>query len=555
MSEAPPFVLREDLQDLSAYGAPQIDVPVRLNTNENPYPPSPELVRAVADAVAGVAGTLNRYPDRDAVELRKDLADYLGHGLTGERVWAANGSNEVIQQLLQAFGGPGRTALGFEPSYSMHPLIARVTCTSWHPVERDADFGISPERAAAAVTEIKPAVVFLTSPNNPTGTAMPLEVIAAVCEAAPGVVVVDEAYHEFARAGAPSALSLLPRYPGLVVTRTMSKAFAMAGARVGYLAAAPELIDMLLVVRLPYHLSAVTQAVARAALAHRAEPLATVQRLRGERDALVAWLRERGLSVADSDANFVLFGEFDHRHAVWQALLDRGVLVREVGPRRWLRVTVGTEQEMTSFKTALAGVLVLVGRTGRVDRVTKETSILVELDLDGSGVTEVSTGVPFFDHMLAQLGKHGCLDLTVRAEGDIEIDAHHTVEDTSIALGAALKEALGDKSGITRFGNALVPLDETLVQAAVDLSGRPYVVHSEPDGLAPLIGTYDTSLTRHIWESMAFSAGICLHVAVMYGRNPHHIVEAQFKAVARALRAAAALDPRAGGVPSTKGVL
>ena len=555
MSEAPPFILREDLQGLSAYGAPQIDVPVRLNTNENPYPPSPELVRAVADAVAGVAGTLNRYPDRDAVDLRKDLAAYLGHGLTGDRVWAANGSNEVIQQLLQAFGGPGRTALGFEPSYSMHPLIARVTCTSWHPVERDADFGISAARAAEEVSRVRPAVVFLTSPNNPTGTAMPLDVIAAVCEAAPGVVVVDEAYHEFARAGAPSALSLLPRYPGLVVTRTMSKAFAMAGARVGYLAAAPELIGMLLVVRLPYHLSAVTQAVARAALAHRAEPLATVQRLRAERDALVGWLRERGLSVADSDANFVLFGEFDNRHAVWQELLDRGVLVREVGPRRWLRVTVGTEQEMTSFKTALAGVLVLVGRTGRVDRVTKETSILVELDLDGSGMTEVSTGVPFFDHMLAQLGKHGCLDLTVRAEGDIEIDAHHTVEDTSIALGTALKEALGDKSGITRFGNALVPLDETLVQAAVDLSGRPYVVHSEPDGLAPLIGIYDTSLTRHIWESMAFSAGICLHVAVMYGRNPHHIVEAQFKAVARALRAAATPDPRAGGIPSTKGVL
>jgi imidazoleglycerol-phosphate dehydratase len=196
-----------------------------------------------------------------------------------------------------------------------------------------------------------------------------------------------------------------------------------------------------------------------------------------------------------------------------------------------------------------------MGRTGRVDRVTKETRILVELDIDGSGVVEVSTGVPFFDHMLAQLGKHGCLDLAVRAEGDIEIDAHHTVEDTSIALGAALKEALGDKSGISRFGNALVPLDETLVRAAVDLSGRPYVVHSEPDGMAPLIGTYDTSLTRHIWESMAFSAGICLHVAVLYGRNPHHIVEAQFKAVARALRAAAEPDPRAGGIPSTKGVL
>jgi imidazoleglycerol-phosphate dehydratase len=196
-----------------------------------------------------------------------------------------------------------------------------------------------------------------------------------------------------------------------------------------------------------------------------------------------------------------------------------------------------------------------VNRTARVERVTKETQILVELDLDGDGVTDVGTGVPFFDHMLAQLGKHSGADLTVRAKGDTEIDAHHTVEDTSITLGQALREALGDKRGITRFGDALVPLDETLVQAAVDLSGRPYVVHHEPAEMAPLIGSYDTTLTRHIFESLAFAAGICLHVRVIEGRNPHHIVEAQFKAVARALRAAAALDPRAGGIPSTKGVL
>ena len=196
-----------------------------------------------------------------------------------------------------------------------------------------------------------------------------------------------------------------------------------------------------------------------------------------------------------------------------------------------------------------------MSRVGRVARETKETQLFVELDLDGPGPVEVETGVPFFDHMLAQLGKHGCLALTVRAKGDLEVDAHHTVEDTSIALGQALREALGDKAGISRFGDALVPLDETLVRAAVDLSGRPYVVHAEPDGMAPLIGGYDTTLTRHIWESLAFSAGICLHVHVLSGRNPHHIVEAQFKAVARALRAAAAPDPRAAGVPSTKGVL
>jgi imidazoleglycerol-phosphate dehydratase len=196
-----------------------------------------------------------------------------------------------------------------------------------------------------------------------------------------------------------------------------------------------------------------------------------------------------------------------------------------------------------------------VSRTGRVERVTKETQVLVELDLDGTGVTEVKTGVPFFDHMLAQLGKHGCIDLTVRTEGDIEIDAHHTVEDTALALGQALRDALGDKAGICRFGDALIPLDETLARAAVDLSGRPYTVHSEPEPMAPLIGTYDTTLTRHFFESLAMSAGICVHLTVLTGRNPHHIVEAQFKAFARALRAAAAPDPRASGIPSTKGVL
>jgi histidinol-phosphate aminotransferase len=349
--------VREDLAGLEPYGAPQLDVPVRLNTNENPYPPSARLARAVSEAVAGVAGGLNRYPDRDATELRKDLADYLGHGLTGRQVWAANGSNEIIQQLLLAFGGPGRAALGFEPSYSMHALISRITGTEWLAAPRDEDFGVDPGRAGEFIRNTRPSVVFLTSPNNPTGTSLPVQVIEAACAAAPGLVVVDEAYAEFARESAVSALTLLPRFPRLVVTRTMSKAFAMAGARVGYLAARPEIIDKLLIVRLPYHLSAVTQAVARAALACAADPLATVAALRAERDATVSWLRAHGLSVSDSDANFAMFGTFADRHAVWQGLLDRGVLIRETGPPGWLRVTIGTPEEMAAFRAALTEVL------------------------------------------------------------------------------------------------------------------------------------------------------------------------------------------------------
>jgi len=349
--------IRPDLAGRAAYGAPQLDVPVRLNTNENPYPPSARLAAAITAAVSEVAAALNRYPDRDAVALRADLAGYLGHGLTSRQLWAANGSNEVIQQLLQAFGGPGRSALGFEPSYSMHPLICQATATRWIGGARDRDFGLDPDRAVAMIRDQQPDLVFLTSPNNPTGTALPLAAIDAVCAAAPGLVVVDEAYAEFARDPGATALALLPRYPRLVVTRTMSKAFALAGARVGYLAADPAVIEALLLVRLPYHLSAVTQAVARAALAHAAEPLATVATLRAQRDEAVAWLRAHGLAVASSDANFILFGEFGDAHLIWQALLARGVLIRETGPPGWLRVSIGTPAEMAAFRAALLAVL------------------------------------------------------------------------------------------------------------------------------------------------------------------------------------------------------
>ena len=353
MTAAPP--LREDLAGLQPYGAPQIDVAIRLNTNENPYPPSDGLVQDIAEAAGQAATRLNRYPDRDAVALRQDLAAYLEHGLTAEQVWAANGSNEVIQQLLQAFGGPGRTALGFEPSYSMHPLIALVTSTEWIAGNRDKDYGLS--TAAEQVARHHPDVTFITSPNNPTGTSVPLTLIADAYDATDGMLVVDEAYAEFRRDGTPSALTLLPGRERLVVCRTMSKAFAAAGTRLGYLAADPAVPDALLRVRLPYHLSTVTQTVARTALAHTGELLSSVEALRAERDALVTWLRGKGLTAADSDANFVLFGTFEDRRKVWQSLLDRSVLIRETGPAGWLRVTVGTPQEMSAFRDALTEVL------------------------------------------------------------------------------------------------------------------------------------------------------------------------------------------------------
>ena len=348
--------LRAELRDEQPYGAPQIDVPVRLNTNENPYGPSETTAADIGESVRAAALDLNRYPDREATALREGLATYLSRdvpGLDATRVWAANGSNEVMQQILQAFGGPGRTALSFAPTYSMYPEYARNTHTRWVTGRRRDDFGIDAEAAVRLIAEEQPDVVFLTSPNNPTGTALQPEHTRAVLEAAPGMVVVDEAYAEFRRAGTPSALELLDAYPRLIVTRTMSKAFALAGGRLGYLAAHPDVVDALRIVRLPYHLSSVTQATALAALRHTDELLAQVDALRDERDRTAHRLAESGFQVADSDANFVLFGTFDDRHAIWQALVDRGVLIRETGPLGWLRVSIGTPAEMDAFHTAL----------------------------------------------------------------------------------------------------------------------------------------------------------------------------------------------------------
>jgi histidinol-phosphate aminotransferase len=364
MTHFPP--LREELRGLEPYGAPQLDVPVQLNVNENPYPPSAAVVEEIAVSVADAAGTLNRYPDREFTELRVALAAYLSRdtpaGIVPEQVWAANGSNEVMLQLLQAFGGPGRCALSFAPTYSMYPEYARDTMTEWVAGHRESDFSLDLDAARALVLERRPSVVLLPSPNNPTGTALPPEAVGVLCEAAAqgeqeGVVVVDEAYGEFRRSGTPSALELLGRYRNLVVSRTMSKAFALAGARLGYLAAAPEICDAIRVVRLPYHLSAVTQATALAALRHAPELLGRVDDLRAERDDTVAWLRAQGLQVADSDANFALFGTFADRHAVWEGLLGHGVLIREVGPDGWLRVSIGTPGEMATFKQALTKVM------------------------------------------------------------------------------------------------------------------------------------------------------------------------------------------------------
>ncbi len=344
--------LRADLVGATPYGAPQLDVPVRANTNENPYPPSAALLADLTESVAVAAAALNRYPDRDAGELRTRLAEYLA-GATGvplgvENLWAANGSNEILQQLLQAFGGPGRSALGFEPSYSMHPIIATGTQTRWLPTPRRPDFSVDIAEAVKAVRRERPDVLFVTSPNNPTGGSLALQDISDLVRAAPGIVVVDEAYAEFS--DRPSAVTLIDEFPGqLVVVRTMSKAFAFAGGRLGYLAGSPAIVDALQLVRLPYHLSVLTQAAALAALRHGDDTLASVARLVTERNRVAELLVGQGFRVIDSDANFLLFGPFADSRASWQAYLDQGILVRDVGIPGYLRATIGTDEDNNSF--------------------------------------------------------------------------------------------------------------------------------------------------------------------------------------------------------------
>ncbi|MEY2709759.1 MAG: hypothetical protein RL031_632 [Actinomycetota bacterium] len=353
--------LREDLTSLSPYGAPQVPAEATLNTNENPYAPSPELAQAIADRVHRVATTLNRYPDRDAIALRTALGKFInslsGTNFAADSIWAANGSNEIIQSLFMAFGDRG--ALGFTPSYSMHPLIAKVIGVTWQDGGRRADFTLNTAKAISEIASKKPALTFVTTPNNPTGTLLKIDEIEELAKATSlvgGLLVVDEAYAEFS--SEPSAVTLIDKYPNLVVIRTMSKAFAFAGARVGYLVANSEVIDAMYLVRLPYHLSAITQAAAEVALEYQGELLGTVATLIESRKKVVAALVDMGLEVAPSSANFIIFSGFNLEPAqIWRQLLDRGVLIRDVGLLGHLRMTIGNEAENQKFISALKEIL------------------------------------------------------------------------------------------------------------------------------------------------------------------------------------------------------
>lgn len=346
--------IRDDLRGLTPYGAPQLEVPVRLNVNENAYRVPEAVALDIVQEIARALPDANRYPDREFDALRRAFADYLGHGVSPAQIWAGNGSNEVLQHVLQAFGGPGRSLLSFTPTYSMYPLLAQGVGMRWVAAPRAAGFTLTPDAVRAAIAEHDPDVVFLCSPNNPTGTAIDLETIEAAAEAARGIVLVDEAYAEFAHDRSRTALTLLSRFPRLLVSRTMSKAFAFAGIRVGYLAAHAAVVDALRLVRLPYHLSAITQAAALAALRHSDEMLSRVDALREQRDRIVDELAAQGYAPYPSDANFVLVGGIADPQASFRALLERGILVRDVGLPGTLRVTAGTPAETSALLAAMA---------------------------------------------------------------------------------------------------------------------------------------------------------------------------------------------------------
>ena len=361
--------IRDDLRGLTPYGAPQEQVRIRLNVNENTHPIPEAVATDIVTALAAVVLGLNRYPDREFTQLRESLAGYLGSGLTRDNIWAANGSNEVLQQILQAFGGPGRSVLGFPPTYSMHSIIAAGTGTRWIAGERDSAFEISPQTAVEWIEKTTPDIVFFCSPNNPTGTPLSLETIVAAYDATDGIIVVDEAYAEFAPAELPTALSLLAGRERLIVSRTMSKAFAFAGARLGFLAADSAITDALRLVRLPYHLSALTQAAAIAALAHSTEMLAMVDDIKEQRDRLLEELPRLGYPVGRSWANFVLFGGVENPHTVFEALLEQDIIIRDIGIPNHLRVTAGTATETTAFLEALGALDAGAVGTGALDRI------------------------------------------------------------------------------------------------------------------------------------------------------------------------------------------
>ena len=570
----PPYTPIEPFEVLSARLGRQVESIVKMDANENPYGPSPLVKQALANLAFP-----HIYPDPESRLLRQGLADFTGVPM--EYLLAGSGADELIDLLLRVLLEPGDCVINCPPTFGMYPFDTLLNGGQILEVPRRADFSLDLPAIEAAISARQPKAIFITTPNNPDGNLPSPDEIDRLL-ALPVLVVIDEAYIEFTQAGgrlgeALTRLAEVPQRENLVVLRTFSKWAGLAGLRVGYGAFPGWLLPALWKAKQPYNVNVAASAAALASLQDLNTLAGNVERIRQERERLFGLLSGIAcLKPFPSQANFILCRVIGQSaRALKEALAQEGVLVRYYDNallKDYIRISAGRPQDSDALMHALEKVLsgqalasipVSGGSTApepaprraTVKRETGETQVEVRMDLDGSGRHQIDTGLPFLDHMLAQVAVHGLFDLYIQAKGDLQVDPHHTLEDVALTLGSAFQQALGDRSGIVRMASADCPMDESLAWVAVDFSGRPYTVF-QADWHAPALGNLPVSLFAHFFESFAINARCNLHAAIRYGRDDHHQAEALFKAFGRALTAATRIDPRrAGQVPSSKGIL
>ena len=503
---------------------------ISLDANENPF-----------------GFELNRYPDASFIKLKKAFAGF--RKVSENSLIFGNGSDELIDLLIRTFCEPGKDKiLTFTPCFSMYRVCADINNVEVLNESLTRDFQIDFNNLGAKLSDESLKIIFICSPNNPTGNVIDRETILSITATFPRLVVVDEAYIDFADD------SLAGKdIPNLFILQTFSKALGLAGARLGIGIGIPEVIDVLNKIKLPYNVNSMTQETAIEALERPDELKKHVNTLLTEREKLQNALLKISRKVYPSAANFLLV-EFEDAAKTYADLTSKGIVVRDQSGQvpNTLRITIGTPDENKRLIAALKGEAYQeAGRVGRCVRVTSETKIKIEVNLDDPSATSISTGVAFFDHMLDQIARHGAIGLQVWVKGDLHTDAHHTIEDTALALGSSFNDALKDRKGIERYG-FLLPMDDCLAQVAIDFGGRPWL-EWDADFKAAYVGKMPTEMTSHFFKSFSDTARCNLNIKAE-GENDHHKIESIFKAFARAIKMAVRRD-ESGVIPSTKGML